>query len=96
MNKLWITTVLDSKITKNIVTDWDNRLSTEMALRDSLENACESLNLSMPIIMKKHISELNNFHRTKFLPEHFIESVDFDRMEIEIYDGKKNKKHDNI
>jgi hypothetical protein len=96
MNKLWITTVLDGKITRNIVADWDGKQKTEDALNESLEDACDSLNLSMPIIMKKHISELNSFRRTKFLPEHFIESVDFDRMELEIYDSKKNKKHDSI
>ena len=46
---------------------------------------CHRLNLSRPVILKKHVRELNDFSHTVFFPADFLEPVDFDRFEIEIF-----------
>jgi len=51
---------------------------------------CDHLDLSKPIICAKHHAEITSFRRTVFYPDDFVESVDFDILEIEVIG--KNKK----
>lgn len=46
---------------------------------------CHKLNLSRPVILKKHVREIVEFSHTVFFPADFLEPVDFERFEIEIY-----------
>ena len=46
---------------------------------------CHDMNLSRPVILKKHVRELNEFGHTAFLPADFMEPVDFDKLEIELF-----------
>ena len=64
--------------------------------KDTLVELCKQADLPCPIWLRKHESEYAQFRRTVFLPEHFIEEVSFDRMEIEYLDdsGKKHKSDD--
>lgn len=54
-----------------------------------LMKICEHFDLTKPIIVNKHLSEINRFYRTIFYPDDFIESVKFDTLEIEILVEKK-------
>ncbi len=57
-----------------------------------LEEICHTLDEPLPIVLKKHISHINEFNSTTFLPADFVESVYFDRMVIEIFDENPQKK----
>ncbi len=46
---------------------------------------CHKLNLSRPVILKKHIRDLEQFSHVFFLPADFIEPVSFDKFEVELY-----------
>lgn len=52
---------------------------------EPIGEACHALNLARPIIMDKHINELLVFNHTVFRPDDFIERVDFDRLEVELF-----------
>ena len=54
-----------------------------------LLNICEHFDLTKPIIVNKHYSEIDRFYRTIFYPDDFIEPVNFDTLEIEILIQKK-------
>ncbi len=54
--------------------------------KKALADACRALDLPLPILLPKHEREWADHHATRFLPEHFMESVPFDRMEIEYFD----------
>ncbi len=50
------------------------------------------LDLACPVLLNKHVQELERFNRTWF-----IESIPFDRFELEIFpEKKKDKKVDYI
>ena len=49
----------------------------------ALEKAMEKLDVSNPLWSSKNQSEWDVFFQTRFYPEDFMESVSFDRMEIE-------------
>ena len=45
----------------------------------------EASDLARPIIMNKHINELLSFGHTVFRADDFIEKIDFDRLEVELF-----------
>ncbi|MBQ8080475.1 MAG: hypothetical protein IJ240_01110 [Clostridia bacterium] len=64
------------------------------AWQEGLTEACRMLDLQRPYIVPKHERDFAQFGQTRFLPEHFVESVSFDRMEVEYIDpdAKKGKR----
>ena len=46
---------------------------------------CHKLNLSRPVILSKHERDLKAFSHTVFFPADFLEPVDFDRFEAEVF-----------
>lgn len=66
-------------LTRDTASDWDELISP----------LCQELDLSRPLILKKHLMEIDEFSRVVFLPSDFIEPVDFDKFEIEIFYPKK-------
>ncbi len=55
-----------------------------------LGEACHTLDLARPVLLKKHLKDLTAFSRTVFKPDDFMEPVDFQRFEVEaIFDKKK-------
>ena len=50
------------------------------------------LDISHPIWLDKNEREWEEFGQTRFLPDAFLDSVDFDRMEIEYIDPDAKKK----
>ena len=55
-------------------------------VEEALTELCREFDIPRPIWLQKHEREYEEFRRTRFLPEHFIEDVSFDRLEIEYLD----------
>ena len=55
---------------------------------------CQALDLSRPVVLNKHINELERFNHTQFRQNDFMEPVSFDRFEIEIFPEKT--KHETL
>ena len=53
---------------------------------DALTELCREFDIPRPIWLDKHRREYEEFRRTRFLPEHFMEEVPFQRLEIEYLD----------
>lgn len=58
----------------------------------ALISLCEHFDLTKPIVTGKHQHEMENFRRTVFYPDDFIEDVCFDTFEIEKIVTKKQPK----
>ena len=59
---------------------------------DALNEACHQLDLPQPLWLDKNHREWEEFGQTRFLPDAFFETVDFERMEIEYIDPEAPKK----
>ena len=88
---LWLRTIRHQRMDKQHVEPC-TRDNPEMAL----EAACRQLDISRPIWLDKYTCEWDEFGQTRFLPDDFLESVDFQRLEIEFIDpdAKKKKSRD--
>ena len=65
-------------------------------VEEALTGLCRDFDIPCPIWLKKHENEFSAFRHTAFLPEHFMEEVPFQKLEIEYLDdeGKKRKSDD--
>ena len=54
-----------------------------------IADIAKPLDLACPVLLEKHVQELFRFNRTWFTQADFIESVSFDRFELEIFPEKK-------
>ena len=84
--KIWVREIRRNKILRDVVVPcaaggWEDALS--LALRE--------LDVMMPLVVARHRRDLEEFGQTRFLPEHFLESVNFDRLEVEFFDGQARK-----
>lgn len=59
---------------------------------EALREICRQLDLQFPMLLPKHEREFSDFSRTSFLPEHFMEPVCFQRLEIELIQPEEKKK----
>ena len=50
---------------------------------------CQALDLSRPVVLQKHLNELERFNHTQFRQTDFMEPVSFDRFDVEILVEKK-------
>ena len=84
---LWVRTIRHNRIDRQL---------TEPCLRDdpieALSEACQKLDISRPLWLDKNQREWEEFGQTRFLPDAFMDAVDFQRLEIEYIDPDAKKK----
>ena len=78
------------KIIKDVVMEFPAAKS-EDEWNAVLSDICRELDLSRPVMLKKHLNELNTFRHTVFSPADFMESVDFNKFTVQLFPEKKKK-----
>jgi len=74
----------------------DQDMTVECSLdgwQEALEEACQRLDVPRPLILPRHERDWEEFSQARFLREHFMEDVAFDRMEVEFIDPDKKKRN---
>lgn len=90
--KIWAKVITNHKIIEEAVREFPSaRPSDADGWRPVVVTLCKPLDLSCPVILDKHVAELKRFSRTVFTQADFIESVAFDRFELEIFPEKKKE-----
>lgn len=79
--KLWIREIKRNKIRRDAVVpcpdgDW----------RAALAEGCHQMDISFPVVVSRHLKDFEDFRQARFLPDQFLESVSFDRLEVEYFD----------
>jgi len=89
--KLWGTIRRDNRIIQDATEEISAATPAEVGDWDEAIGAlCRRLDLSRPVLLKKHIRDFKEFSRAVFKGEDFMEDVDFDRFEIELFIEKKS------
>ena len=86
MAGIWIRLIRKNKILKDVsvecaAEDW----------REALDRGLEKMDTSRPLVLPRHERDWAEFSQTRFLKEHFMEEVPFDRMEVEWIDPEARK-----
>ncbi len=89
--RLWIRLVKGQRCQKDAQAPC-RREDPEAALREALP----LLDVSQPLWLPRHRADWEEYAFTRFLPEHFVDSVAFDRMEISYIFPEGQKKPDRV
>lgn len=84
--KIWATTHKNHKIIKSETAE-SFKTDRETAFLDCLEQVYRAMDLAEPLWLTKHYKDIAAFHHVKFMPEDFMEPVNFDWFEVEILDA---------
>jgi hypothetical protein len=90
MSRLWVKVIKRQRIVEHdaLVCEWQN-------IKPALTALCKRFDIPAPIWLNKHEAEMNDFRRTAFARDHFIEDVPFDRLELEyLADDSVRRKSD--
>lgn len=86
MYKIWAKIIIDNKIKTDYVIDiGDISNNKKNIVMSYIEEICYNLDLSRPIWLDKHTTELAKHNRVHFYPEHFVDYTNFDYLELEVY-----------
>ena len=77
MGRMWVRAVKGHRATRDLTVPC-RRAEPQASLREALR----TLDIGMPMWLSRHQADWDAFALTRFLPEHFLESVDFDRLEV--------------
>ena len=91
MARLWAKIIEKHRISRQATAE-----CVPQEVEEALTEMCREFDIPCPIWLRKHEHEFEEFRRTAFLPEHFMEDVNFDRLEMEFLDDtdKKRKSQD--
>ena len=90
--KIWAKVLKHHKIVQEAVREFPARPSDAEGWNRILAELTKPLDLACPVLLDKHVQELARFNRTVFAQSDFIESVSFDKFELEIFPEKKKEK----
>lgn len=80
--KVYGSIVKNTQVIKRASSTCDTTDASE-ALMECLEQIYKELDVAEPVWVKKHAIDLARYKRTRFLPDDFLETVDFDSLVIE-------------
>lgn len=84
MFRLWAKIFQENRMLQDIcISDESADTRTHKVFR-SLEKVCYEFDLGNPIWLNKNIAEFKRLGKTRFNRDNFIETVDFDYLEIQI------------
>lgn len=90
MARIWIRVIKHHRIASQATfpCTWDS-------VEDEFNEAVRTMDIARPLWLTKHDNEMENFRRTAFTAEHFVEEIDFDRLEVEFLDDTDKKRKSN-
>ena len=87
VGRIWVRLVKRHRVERDAVQPCEKE-DVEDALRELLPR----LDLSQPMWLPRHRADWEEYSLTRFKPEHFVESVDFDYMELSYIFPEDEKK----
>lgn len=95
--KIWAKVLTQHKIVADAVEEFPIARPIDAdGWRPVIGTLCKPLDLAVPVILAKHVNDLQRFNRTVFSASDFMETVAFDRFEIEIFPEKKKDRRTQI
>lgn len=95
MLKIWGKLIKNHLIVQDMVLECPEKKSRAETVRPALSEFAIGLDIARPIWLPKNEKDLQQFVVTRFYPDQFMESIDFDCFEIEIISDDKKNPHSN-
>ena len=84
MFTLWAREFKNNKMIKNMTIRDDRKETRTHKIFDAIDKICYEFDLSKPIWLDSNIEEFKRHDKTRFHQDNFVDSIDFDYLEIHI------------
>ena len=85
MFRLWAKVFKDNRLLMDMVIENDStELNRTRKVFDAIDSICYEFDLSKPIWLDSNIEEFKKRDKTRFHQDNFVDSIDFDYLEIHI------------
>lgn len=85
MFRVWAKIFKDNHMIKDIVIkNSDSEMTRTKKIFAALDEVCMKFDLGKPIWLDSNISEFKKVSKTRFNADNFIESIDFDYLELHV------------
>ena len=84
MFRLWGKIIKDNHLIKDMTVSNDTEDTRTHKIFQALEAICYAWDLSRPIWLDSTIAEFKRHSKARFYQDNFIESIDFDYLEIQV------------
>lgn len=85
MFRLWGKIMYENHLIKDMVYENSSPdMTRTKKVFDGLHNICMEFDLAEPIWLDKNIAEFKRMDKTRFHADNFIETIDFDYLEIHV------------
>ena len=84
MFRLWGRLFQKNRLLRDVVISDDSDCSRTAKVVHAVEAVCREFDLAQPIWLDSNIREFQRCSKTRFGKDHFIESIDYDYLEISI------------
>ncbi|MBR6850809.1 MAG: hypothetical protein IKM88_11275 [Lachnospiraceae bacterium] len=82
--RVWVKLMKNTHMIKETTIVRDEEDTRTHKVLHALEDACHTLDLSTPIWLEKNIKQFQRAARTRFTQDNFIETIEFDYLELQI------------
>ena len=89
--KLWAKTIVEEKISRDVLYEYGT-VSNEDEFVAVLQEVCELMDIPTPVATRVNFNHFVAFNNTRFKPRDFVESVDFDVLDLEAVPEKREKR----
>lgn len=85
MFRLWGKIVKDNHVLQDtVISNCDYSMSRTEMVFAALDSICYEFDLGKPIWLDASVNEFKRHDKTRFTQDNFIESIDFDYLEIQV------------
>lgn len=84
MFRLWAKIFKNNKMLRDTVIEDSSDAGRTRKIFAALESVCGEFDLSVPIWLDSNISDFKKVSKTRFTKDSFVDSIDFDYLEIQI------------
>lgn len=85
MFRMWCKIFKDNHLLKDtVIIQEDTDKSRTRKVFDSLNEACHTFDLAVPVWLDSTIAEFKHHSKARFNSDNFVEQIDFDFLEIQV------------
>ena len=85
MFRLWAKLFKDNRMLRDMVTENDDpSLNRTRKIYQANDEICYEFDLSQPVWLQATIDDFKRHDKTRFTQDNFIESIEFDYLEIQV------------
>ena len=84
MFRMWIKLWKANRLVKDMTVENAEPVNRTKKIFEALDRACAEWDLPKPILLQSNLKEFKSMSRTRFGQDSFIETVDFDWLELHV------------